>query len=85
MRKSQSLLKSVIMMASLMLMTSMLMTPVAAYSKNSCQAGSDAQCARYGPNMCCARVQYSFNGDEQDFHACANRPGIEMADGRVWD
>ena len=73
------------MMASIMLLTSMLITPTAAYSKNSCTAGSDAQCARYGPNMCCARVQYSFNGDAQDFHACANRPGIEMAEGRVWD
>ena len=58
---------------------------VAAISKNSCTQGSDNACARYGANMCCARIIYSFSGNAQDFHACANRPGIEMADGKIFD
>lgn len=35
--------------------------------------------------MCCAHIQYEFKGDKQDFHACASRPGIEYADGRIID
>ena len=25
-----------------------------------CTAGSDAECARYGKNMCCAHIQYDY-------------------------
>lgn len=28
--------------------------------ENLCTAGSDAECARYGKNMCCARIQYDY-------------------------
>ena len=35
--------------------------------------------------MCCAHIQYTFKGDEQDFYACASRPGIEYSGGTIYD
>jgi hypothetical protein len=35
--------------------------------------------------MCCARIQYTFQGDSQDFHACASKPGIEYSRGMIYD
>jgi len=32
--------------------------------KDTCQKGSDAECARFGNSMCCAKIQYVF---QQDF------------------
>lgn len=28
-----------------------------------CTPGSDAECARYGKNMCCAHIAYNYLGD----------------------
>lgn len=28
--------------------------------KDTCQKGSDAECARFGPYMCCASINYVF-------------------------
>lgn len=54
-------------------------------NKDLCNPGSDSECIRYGSNMCCAKIQYSFKGDSQDFHACASRPGIEYTGGQIFD
>ena len=58
---------------------------VYAGSKDLCTPGSDSECARFGTNMCCARIQYTFKGDAQDFYACASRPGIEYSGGQIYD
>ena len=58
---------------------------VQAGAHDLCTRGSDSECARFGEQMCCAHIVYSFKGDDQDFYACASRPGIEYADGKIWD
>ena len=58
---------------------------VNAGSKDSCEPGSDSVCARFGTNMCCAHVQYTFRGDSQDFYSCASKPGIEYSQGFIYD
>jgi len=35
--------------------------------------------------MCCAYVNYTFKGDNQEFYACASRPGIEYSGGTIYD
>ena len=54
-------------------------------SKDLCTAGSDSECARFGANMCCAFINYTFKGDNQQFYACASRPGIEYSGGNIYD
>jgi len=54
-------------------------------SKDLCTQGSDSECARFGNNMCCAYINYTFKGDNQEFYACASRPGIEYAGGNIYD
>merc|ERR1711997_160757 len=54
-------------------------------SKDLCTAGSDSECARFGSNMCCAYIDYTFQGDQQQFHACASRPGIEYSGSAIYD
>ena len=58
---------------------------VQAGSKDLCTAGSDSECARFGANMCCAYINYTFKGDNQQFYACASRPGIEYSGGNIYD
>ena len=58
---------------------------VSAGSKDLCTAGSDSECARFGSNMCCAYVEYTFKNDQQKFYACASRPGIEYSNGQIYD
>ena len=58
---------------------------VNAGSKDLCTAGSDSECARFGVNMCCAYINYTFKGDNQEFYACASRPGIEYSGGSIYD
>ena len=58
---------------------------VSAGSKDLCTAGSDSECARFGANMCCAYINYTFKGDKQEFYACASRPGIEFSQGTIYD
>lgn len=31
--------------------------------KDTCQKGSDAECARFGSYMCCAKISYVFQQD----------------------
>ena len=62
-----------------------MMALVSAGSKDLCTPGSDSECARFGANMCCAKINYTFNGDNQDFYACASRPGIEYSNGQIVD
>jgi hypothetical protein len=62
-----------------------LFAAVSAKIQDLCRQGSDAECARYGENMCCARIQYTFKSDSQDFHACASKIGIENANGQIYD
>ena len=38
-------------------------TAVSAGSKDLCTQGSDSECARFGSNMCCAYINYTFKGD----------------------
>ena len=54
-------------------------------SKDLCTKGSDSECARFGSNMCCAYINYTFKGDNQEFYACASRPGIEYSGGQIYD
>ena len=58
---------------------------VSAGSKDLCTAGSDSECARFGANMCCAYIEYTFKNDQQQFYACASRPGIEYSNGQIYD
>ena len=58
---------------------------VSAGSKDLCTAGSDSECARFGSNMCCAYINYTFKGDNQEFYACASKPGIEYSGGTIYD
>ena len=58
---------------------------VNAGAKDLCTQGSDSECARFGSNMCCAYIDYTFKGDNQQFYACASRPGIEYSDGNIYD
>lgn len=58
---------------------------VQAGSKDLCTAGSDSECARFGSNMCCAYINYDFKGDNQEFYACASKPGIEYSNGNIYD
>ena len=37
---------------------------VSAGSKDLCTAGSDSECARFGANMCCAYIEYTFKNDQ---------------------
>ena len=64
---------------------SVLAATVMAGSKDLCTAGSDSECARFGSNMCCAFIDYTFKGDNQKFYACASKPGIEYAGGNIYD
>ena len=41
----------------------LLIACVFAGSKDLCTAGSDSECARFGSNMCCAYIDYTFQGD----------------------
>ena len=70
---------------SLVVIAAVLMTLVSAGSKDLCTPGSDSECARFGSNMCCAKINYTFKGDQQDFYACASRPGIEYSNGQIYD
>jgi hypothetical protein len=54
-----------------------LLATLASAADNLCQPGSDAECARYGKNMCCAHIKYDYLGDKQDFYACASKVGIK--------
>jgi hypothetical protein len=63
----------------------MLIAAAMAGSKDLCTAGSDSECARFGSNMCCAYINYTFKGDNQEFYACASRPGIEYSGGSIYD
>ena len=58
---------------------------VQAGAQDLCTRGSDSECARFGEQMCCAHITYEFKGDKQDFYACASRPGIEYAEGQIYD
>jgi|Transcript_5674 hypothetical protein len=58
---------------------------VNAGAKDLCTQGSDSECARFGSNMCCAYINYTFKGDQQTFYACASRPGIEYSGGQIYD
>lgn len=53
--------------------------------KDTCQKGSDAECARFGNYMCCAKIQYTFQQDFQSFYGCASRPGIAATGGVIYD
>ena len=63
----------------------MLVACVSAGAKDLCTQGSDSECARFGSNMCCAFIDYTFKGDNQQFYACASRPGIEYSEGKIYD
>ena len=54
-------------------------------SKDLCVQGSDQECTRYGPGMCCAYINYTFKEDNQQFYACASRAGIEFTNGVIYD
>jgi len=58
---------------------------VSAGAQDLCTPGSDAECTRFGNNMCCAKINYTFRGDKQDFYACASKPGIEYSSGQIYD
>lgn len=47
----------------LLLVVTMLIASVSAGSKDLCTAGSDSECARFGSNMCCALIDYTFKND----------------------
>jgi len=66
-------------------MITLLAAAVSAGSKDLCTAGSDSECARFGSNMCCAYIDYTFKGDNQKFYACASKPGIEYSGGSIYD
>ena len=70
---------------SLVFTIAIIMAVVSAGSKDLCTPGSDSECARFGTNMCCAKINYTFNKDTQEFFACASRPGIEYSNGVITD
>ena len=51
------------MFGRLSLAAAVLVAAVSAGSKDLCTAGSDSECARFGSNMCCAFINYTFKGD----------------------
>ena len=53
--------------------------------ENQCTPGNDLECQSYGGNMCCAHITYTFGRENQDFHACASRLGIETAGPNIYD
>jgi len=61
--------------------TAFLAQQVQAGAQDLCTPGSDAECTRFGANMCCASIDYTFKGDRQAFYACASKPGIEYTNG----
>ena len=73
------------MFRNLMISLTVLIAVVSAGSKDLCTAGSDSECDRFGSNMCCAYINYTFKGDNQEFYACASRPGIEYSGGTIYD
>ena len=73
------------MLRALLITLALLIASVSAGSKDLCTAGSDSECARFGANMCCAYINYTFKGDNQEFYACASRPGIEYTNGNIYD
>ena len=50
-------------MKQFLLMLAVLVACVNAGAKDLCTAGSDSECARFGANMCCAYINYTFKGD----------------------
>ncbi len=72
-------------MKQVLLLVTMLIASAFAGSKDLCTAGSDSECARFGSNMCCALIDYTFKNDNQKFYACASRPGIEYSNGQIYD
>ena len=73
------------MFRKLLISIAVILSVVSAGSKDLCTAGSDSECARFGSNMCCAYINYDFKGDNQEFYACASKPGIEYSDGNIYD
>ena len=69
----------------LLIAITVLIACISAGSKDLCTAGSDSECARFGSNMCCAYINYTFKGDNQEFYACASKPGIEYSGGSIYD
>lgn len=51
------------MLRAFLLSIVLLVASVNAGSKDLCTAGSDSECARFGANMCCAYINYTFKGD----------------------
>ena len=66
-------------------LAAMVIDSVTAGAQDLCTPGSDSECARFGEQMCCAHIEYTFKGDNQDFHACASKPGIEFTNGMIVD
>lgn len=62
-----------------------MLAAAASATDDLCSPGSDAECARYGKNMCCAHIKYDYLGDQQDFYACASKVGIEFTKGKIID
>ena len=50
-------------MSRFLIALAVLVAAVSAGSKDLCTAGSDSECARFGSNMCCAFINYTFKGD----------------------
>ena len=79
----QKMRRLVVLLTALIVL--MLSQSTQAKVQDLCTKGSDSECSRFGANMCCARIQYVFKGEFQDFHACASRVGIEWSEGKIYD
>ena len=54
----------------------------ASAGQDYCLPGSDSLCKRYGTDYCCARIQITKNGVDDEYHACASASGINYMDGK---
>ena len=41
-------------------------------SMDNCTKGSDAECLRFGSDMCCAEIKYTFEGKRKQFYSCVS-------------
>jgi len=44
-------------------LASMVIDSANAGAQDLCTPGSDSECARFGEQMCCAHIEYTFKGD----------------------
>lgn len=53
--------------------------------RDTCTQGSDEGCHRFGQDMCCAKINVIFKGQQLQYHGCASTSAIESVHGDIYD